>query len=112
MSTNRKPKTAATVAKVIFGLLFFDIAIAPDPEFDAGSRGVAIILGAALLIWAYVPYRRWKMHKQEVREEIERQDREIDDLKEALKKRPWKCSRCGATTRGEICEYCGSPREK
>ena len=111
MSTYKKPKTAATVAKIIFGLLFFDIAIAPDPEFDAASRGISIILGAALLIWAYVPYRNWKRHKREVLEEIERQDQEIDSMKEELRKRPWKCSRCGATTRGDVCEYCGSPKE-
>ncbi|MBP3758293.1 MAG: hypothetical protein J6I83_00435 [Firmicutes bacterium] len=111
MSTNKKPKTGATVAKVIFGLLFFDVALAPDPEFDAASRGVGIILGAALLIWAYVPYRLWKKHRQEVMAEIEREEKEIDSLKEALRKRPWKCPHCGASTIGDVCEYCGSPKE-
>lgn len=112
MSTNKKPKVGAAVAKVIFGLLFLDVAIAPDPEFDAPARGVAVILGIALLLWAYYPFRRWKKYKAVLREEMEREDREIDALKAALRNRPWTCTHCGANTKGDVCEYCGSAKPR
>ncbi len=111
MSTYKKPKTWATVIKVLFALTFLDVGIAPDPEFEAGARGLSIIIGIGLFLWAYLPYRNYKRSRQEVLKEMERQEQEIDSMKAAINNRPWKCSHCGAVTRGEVCEYCDSPRE-
>ena len=112
MSTNKKPKVGAAVAKIIFGLLFLDVAIAPDPEFEAPARGIAVILGIALLLWAYYPFRKWKKYQALLREEMEREDKEIDALKAALKNRSWACPQCGANTKGDVCEYCGSAKPR
>ena len=108
MSTSKKPRTGVMIAKIAAGLLFIYIGIAPDPEFEAGARGVSIIIGLALIAWAYIPYRNWKARKKEVLEQIEKEEKEIAQLKEALKNRPRKCPHCGANTRGNVCEYCGS----
>ena len=108
MSTYKKPKTGVMIAKIAAGLLFVYIGIAPDPEFDAGARGVAIIIGLAIIAWALVPYFGWKKKREEVLEEIEKQEKEISELKDALQNRPRKCPFCGATTKGNVCDYCGS----
>ena len=108
MSTHRKPKTGTMIAKIAAGLLFIYIGIAPDPEFDSGARGVSIIIGAALIAWALIPYYSWKKRRQEVLKEIEEEEKEIREMKAAIRNKPRKCPHCGANTRGSVCEYCGS----
>ena len=108
MSTNKKPKTGVMIAKIAAGLLFIYVGIAPDPEFDAGARGVSIIIGLAFVAWALVPYFSWKKRRQEVLEEIEKQEQEIKEMKAMLRNKPRKCPFCGANTKGSVCEYCGS----
>lgn len=108
MSTDKKPKTGVIIAKVAAGLMFIYIGLAPDPEFEAGARGVSIIIGLAVIAWAMMPYFSWKKKRQAVLEEIDRQEKELSELKAALRNRPRKCPHCGGTTKGSICEYCGS----
>ena len=108
MSTNKKPGTGAMIAKVAFGCIFIAVGVAPDPEFEAGARAIGIILGLALIAWAVLPYIGWKKRHKAVIEEIEREEQEIAEMKAALKNKPRKCPNCGATTKGTVCEYCGS----
>ena len=90
------------------GLIFIAVGIAPDPEFDAGSRSVAIIIGLAIVAWALIPYFNWKRLRDEALKEIEKEEKEISELKAVLRNKPRKCPHCGANTRGSVCEYCGS----
>ena len=108
MSTNKKPRIGGMIAKVTVGAIFILVGVAPDPEFDAGGRGMGIILGLALIAWALLPYFSYKKHYKAVMDEIDREEKEIASIKEALRNKPRKCPHCGATTRGMVCEYCGS----
>ena len=61
---------------------------------NAGEVCVGLILAAALIAWGLVPYFTAKKKQEELRR------------KEARRKKV--CPACGATTRGDTCEYCGS----
>ena len=109
MSTIKKPRIGATIAKIAAGLIFIDIGIAPDPEFEAGARGVSIIIGLAIIAWAFIPYFKWNKRHKEVQEEIKREEQEIREIRQTFENRSWTCPHCGANTKGKFCEYCGSP---
>ncbi len=104
----KRPKTGIMIIKIAFGAMFIAIGIAPDPEFEAGARAISIIIGLALIAWAIVPYFSYKRRHKEILEEIEREEEEIRSIRAEMKNKPRKCPHCGATTRGVVCEYCGS----
>ena len=105
---NKSPSIGGLIAKVAFGAMFIAIGIAPDPEFDAGGRSVAIIMGVAIIVWGFAKVLIWNKRRNDILEEIEREEQEIRSMKEALRNKPRKCPHCGATTKGTVCEYCGS----
>ena len=105
---NKRPSIGGLIAKVAFGAMFIAIGIAPDPEFDAGGRSVAIIMGVAIIVWGFAKVLIWNKRRNDILEEIEREEQEIRSMKEALRNKPRKCPHCGATTKGTVCEYCGS----
>ena len=108
-TTNKKPSIGAMIAKIAFGLIFIMIGIMPDDEFDMGARSMSIIIGLALIAWAIAKYVSWHKQRDLIMHEIEREEQEINELKSALNNRARKCPHCGATSRGRVCEYCGSP---
>ena len=47
-----------------------------------------------------------------MREMEEKAEEEAIRREKALDERRWTCNRCGANTKGRICEYCDSPYEQ
>ena len=104
----KKPSLGGMIAKLAFGAVFIVIGIAPDPEFEAGARGMAIIIGVALIAWGILKYFGWYRQHKQIMMELDREEKEIASLKEAVRNKPRKCPHCGGTTRGNVCDYCGS----
>lgn len=96
----KKPSTGATIAKLAFGALFLATSFTSD-GLSAGAFWVGIVFALALVAWAVIPLLQYKKAQKEAAQAGARQIRE--KLLE-----PRQCLNCGATTRGEVCEYCGS----
>lgn len=90
-NTGMKQSLGAMIAKIAVGCLFLVVSFGMD---NAGEVCVGLILAAALIAWGLVPYFMAKKKQEELRRQ------------EARKKKV--CPACGATTRGNTCEYCGS----
>lgn len=90
-SAKMKQSIGAMIAKIAVGCLFLVVSFGMD---NAGEVCVGLILAAALIAWGFVPYFMAKKKQEELRR------------KEARRKKV--CPACGATTRGDTCEYCGS----
>lgn len=90
-SATMKQSLGAMIAKIAVGCLFLVASFGMD---NAGEVCVGLILAAALIAWGLVPYFMAKKKQEELRR------------KEARRKKV--CPACGATTRGNVCEYCGS----
>ena len=107
-STGMRQSTGAMIAKIVFGALFvisgFTTGIPAMGENFASGFGallMSIILGGALLAWGLVPYFKAKKAQEaaaarSMAVEIARQNA------------PKKCPACGAMTKGDVCEFCGS----
>ena len=108
MKKSKKPSIGGLIAKCAAGFVFIAIGIAPDPEFEAGARAMAIIIGLALVVWGIAKYYSYHKQQKLIMQEIEREEQEIREMKAALNNKPRKCPYCGATTKGSVCEYCGS----
>jgi hypothetical protein len=66
---------------------------------------VGLALGLAFVAWGLIPWLRIIKEEKRQREEAERLRAE----QKAAKENEWKlCPNCGATSRGAVCEYCGS----
>ena len=96
-----KQSKAAMIVKIVFGALF----ILSAPSVNGVTEVlIALAIGAALIAWAVVPF--WKGRRELKRREAEKTAAETFTAN--LTK---VCPRCGATTKGAKCEYCGSPLE-
>lgn len=107
-STGMRQSTGAMIAKIVFGALFvisgFTTGIPAMGENFASGFGallMAIILGGALLAWGLVPY--FKAKKAQDAAAARSMAAEI-----ARQNAPKKCPACGAMTKGDVCEFCGS----
>ncbi len=68
--------------------------------------GPLSVIGIGLLFW-YIMSRK-KQQKETQAAEAQR----VAAIEKALDERVWTCKRCGANTKGRICEYCDSPYEQ
>lgn len=107
-ATGMRQSTGAMIAKIVFGALFvisgFTTGIpAMGENFASGFAALlmAIILGGALLAWGLVPY--FKAKKAQEAAAARSMAAEI-----ARQNAPKKCPACGAMTKGDVCEFCGS----
>lgn len=67
--------------------------------------GPFAIIGVGILIWYLSANAKANREKEAAQAEEEaRRERAMDE-------RVWRCERCGANTKGRICEYCDSPYE-
>ncbi len=97
------------VAKLIIGALFFFSCIGTDMEI--GARLLGIVLGLALIAWAILPRLLPKyLAKKKENEDLERRKAAAAAAEEKRLNTPWQCRSCGAMTKGDVCEYCGTPR--
>jgi len=99
MKTKRAvPGTADMLFKVCLGVIIAALCVEGE---DLVEALVLLILGLALIAWGVLPYIRMK-----------KLEKRIEDLTPAAAQAAISavriCPHCGATSRGNYCEYCGS----
>ena len=111
---NKRPSVGGAIAKIAFGVMFIGVSFGDPGEADRASfLVVSLALGLAMIAWGLLPWLRiWKEEKR-LRLEEERRRAEAERLRAEQKAERENavrvCPNCGATSRGRICEYCGSP---
>lgn len=97
------------IAKLIIGALFFFSCFAADMEL--GARLFGIVLGLGLIAWGILPHVLPKLAaKKKEQEAAARAAAAAAAAEEKRLNTPWNCPSCGARTKGDACEYCGTPR--
>ena len=100
------------VLKLLFGALFLSVSMSPaeGTEWDISYFLVCVVMGAAMIAWALVPWLKARREQDSLCE----QDARAAARLEAQRKRaaravkPKICPGCGATGTGTVCEYCGT----
>ena len=113
-TTGMRQSTGAMIAKIVFGTIFLISGVTTDWAAQAepgasnpyGPMVVSLVVGLGLIAWGLIPWLRAKKK----REELARQAQAAAQA-EAYRRanEPKLCPACGATTKGERCEYCGTP---
>lgn len=100
--TGMKQSKAAMIAKIVFGVLFILVGIAPtEPQENPVAFFLtSLLIGGALIAWGLVPYIK-------VKKNLKRQEEELRQTKRELYRMEKKCPACGAMSKGKYCEYCG-----
>lgn len=98
-ATGTRQSKTAMIIKIAVGALF--ILCSPSMSGVAETL-LALAVGAALIAWGLIPYFRGKKELKRREEEKAAADRYVANL-------PRTCPRCGANTKGDVCEFCGSP---
>lgn len=97
-----RQSTGGMIAKIAIGALFvFAGFSSPEGGWSIGYFFTALVIGCALIAWGLVPHlsAKKKAKDDSLREEA---------LLLEIENEPKICSACGATSKGKICEYCGS----
>ena len=95
-----------TIAKLAVGLIFLVTAFSME---ETDTMLVGLVIALAIIAWGLIPLlRSWLAFRssQERRQEAERQRRAAARQRQNTVRT---CPNCGASTKGPICEYCGSP---
>ena len=100
-STGMRQSKGAMIAKIAAGVIFLIVSLSSG-ELDAAGRGIGIVIAAALIAWALLPYFKAKKDREAAAARAAAEDF-------ARRNAPKKCPACGAMTKGENCEYCGAP---
>ena len=128
-ATGMRQSRGAMIAKIVFGALFLISGITTDwvNESDVsdpvGTMLFSIVLGLALIAWGVVPWLRAKKKREAAQAELAAEKAELaaenaerkaqqQAALERERNAPWTCNACGANTKGECCEYCGTPRPR
>ena len=110
LSGVKRQKPIALILKLFFGIVCICVCFTGDMEF--GARILALVVGLALLVWAAYPFYKGRKAvieaKKRQQAEIDRQAAEAERLANA----PKICPACGAKTKGDACEYCGTPLDR
>ena len=101
--TGMRQSMGAMIAKIAVGALFFFVAFTMD---SAGSVIVGLVIGLALIAWGLLP---WLLPRLRAKKDAEAEAAAARAEAERLANEPKICPACGAHTKGEKCEYCGSP---
>lgn len=107
-----KPGIGATIAKIAFGVMFLGVSFSDPGETDRTAfLVVGLAIGLALIAWGILPWLRAAKEEKQLRLETERRREEarLRAERKAEKENEVRiCPNCGATSRGKVCEYCGS----
>lgn len=97
--------------KIFFGI-FFLIGGFGNIGQNGQSALFGIIVGAVLTYAHFYPQIKVRrLEKAEKAAELNKKKAELEAKRaevQAIAEEPKRCKACGATTRGKICEYCGS----
>lgn len=100
--TGMKQSKGAMIAKIAFGVMFILAGfVSPDSGWTIGYFLTALVIGGALIAWGIIPYLKPKMA-------LKKQEKELHELRKEYYNMPKKCPSCGAMSKGDFCEYCGS----
>ncbi len=106
----RRPILVLTIVKILFGLIF--VAASFNEGQGVGYVIFCLSIAAALIAWGVIPWLRYRKEEKLWQEEKDRQRAEEVRLREEEKKvrenRVYVCPGCGATSKGKVCEYCGT----
>ena len=110
--TGMRQTRGAMIAKIAVGILFLisglttDWTESSDASNPLGPMLLSVIIGIALIAWGLVPWLNAKKKREAAaaKAEAERRAEEERRMNE-----PKVCPACGATTKGILCEYCGTP---
>ena len=98
--------------KVTVGLIFI-AAMFGDDEAEIGTIVTGCVIGLALIAWGIIPFVLEKKEQKKAEEKLaaieEKRRLELEAQMKAEAEKPKYCSKCGASTKGSVCEYCGSP---
>ena len=75
------------------------------------DNGWLFILAGVVFLILYLVERKRTVQSDQQSQESETPEFEKPEQPKEPDGETWICSHCGATTRGDICEYCDSPRE-
>ena len=98
-STGMRQSKGAMIAKIAVGVMFLIVAF--TGELDFGARCIGVVIAAALIAWALIPYFKAKKASEAAAAKAAAAQFE-------LKNAPKTCPACGALTKGDVCEYCGA----
>lgn len=101
--TGMKQSKGAMIAKIAFGVIFILAGFSsPESGWSIGYFLTALVIGGALIAWGIMPYLKARRIEKEAAEQAELYRRKFEE-------QPVICPHCGAKTKGNVCEYCGSP---
>jgi hypothetical protein len=100
--------TGGTIAKIAFGLFIIIACGAPDESWEFSTFLLGLVLGGALIAWGLLPYLRSRAALRQMEADAAAEEQARRERMEIVRNVPRVCSACGATTRGTICEYCGT----
>lgn len=99
----RGPSMGGVIAKIAIGLFFVICGFSsPSDGWSVGYFLTALVIGGALIVWGVLSYRK-------IKEAENAQRRSAAEMKRAAREQVRTCPACGANTRGDVCEYCGTP---
>ena len=106
-STGMRQSNGGMIIKFVVSALFLVSSFSLLSEGNVVSFFTGIIISAALFLWGFLPYRKAKKNRQIAEEVLTRAEvRKQNDIANT----PWICTYCGASTKGERCEYCDMPK--
>ena len=101
----------AMIVKIGLGAMFLISAITTnwaeqDPDAPLAPMLLSVVFGLAFLAWGILP---WWNAKRRIAAAEARKQAEAAAAEQARLNAPKRCPNCGAATKGDKCEYCGSP---
>ena len=107
------PRAGRMIWKLAVGALFVIASFQFITDVQIGPLLTGLVVGAGFIAWGLVPYlAQKKAHDASVANraaEIRTAEERIRIETERALNAPRICPACGATTKGQKCEYCGTP---
>ena len=104
------PSTGKTVGLLIGGGIFLAFGFS-EAAVDLSSLLFGLAIGLPLFLWGVLPwvsYYKAKRREEENRQNAQQDPGRIRFRQEQKKGAPKICPSCGATSYGDVCEYCGT----
>lgn len=105
----RRPSIGGTIAKIVFGVMFIALSFSEPQRSDPVTYVVtSLAIGFGLIAWGLLPWLRFRKEEKRLAAEKEEQARLRYEQRAEKDNAVKLCPACGATSRGKVCEYCGS----